>query len=360
MDYNCKPRSILSVTNDISKGKYNFHHPLQRKEGQWSIEQKSKLIRAILKKYRIDPIDVAVDGKTLYIIDGVQRMSTIRDFVDNKFALWKFLKPVEVDGEIIDLAGKKFEDLEESVKNAFTACDIQVSEMREYTDEELIEMYEYKNNGTPHSKSQKSTVKISRELLDKLYETLDNDFWKVTANITRGQLKKDEDRDVLLQSLVLLSKFDFSSFKNDVIYGPFTDWLEGNNVDELFERLNVATNRLNELFPEKVKMMRKLSIPMVIYGMDKTIRNKKSTQKYGEWLEDFFTNYTTNDEYRQYCSGGTASRENVLGRRDYFRAAVNSLSTWTPELEDLPEEAEALEDLPVETEVSVSENDSIN
>lgn len=72
---------------------------------------KSELIDSIFRNFPIDSVraEELTDEngkKTYYIFDGVQRISTVCSFINNKFALSKTLSPVTVDGVTYDIAGK--------------------------------------------------------------------------------------------------------------------------------------------------------------------------------------------------------------------------------------------------------------
>ena len=98
MDYTLKTRSLQSLVKDMEKGTISLSHKLQRPEGQWNKKQKSNLIDSLLRHYPINPTYgiVETDG-TLSIIDGVQRLSTIRDFIVNKFSLSKDMENVIIE-----------------------------------------------------------------------------------------------------------------------------------------------------------------------------------------------------------------------------------------------------------------------
>lgn len=72
--------------------RYNYNPPCQR-QSVWHLEQKVFLIDSILKNFPIPPIflhsHIDVDtGKTRFdVIDGKQRLTTIKEFIENKFAI---------------------------------------------------------------------------------------------------------------------------------------------------------------------------------------------------------------------------------------------------------------------------------
>ncbi len=60
----------------------------------------------ILNKKRKSWVSACKDDDILSIIDGVQRLSTTRDYLDNKFILSKDLEPVTVNGNKKEIAKK--------------------------------------------------------------------------------------------------------------------------------------------------------------------------------------------------------------------------------------------------------------
>lgn len=324
MDYTCKTRALSSLIKDLTKEKILLKHKLQRKEGQWNRIQCSELIDSLLRRYLINPTYAIKEDETFYVIDGVQRLSTIRRYLADEFALSKTLNPISINSEEREIAGKKFSKLDDDIKEELLKSELQMYVITEYTEEDVREIFKRLNAGTSLSKGQKSVTCLNNELLEKINIVLDNEFWSKTA-LTSGQIKKDEDRDIVLQTIMLMSGYEIPGFKNEHIYGEFTDWLCENNMAELFQRFTDSIGKLNELIPEKQKYMKKISLPMTIYAMDMVIGSKESTQKYVDWLMSFYDGYDQNEDFRQYCQSGSASKENVLGRRDYFSSVINSL-----------------------------------
>ena len=111
MDYTCRTKTLQSIAKDIAKCRIVLSHKLQRKEGQWNKQQKSDLIDSLLRKYPINPTYSIKESDTLSVIDGVQRLSTVRDYLNDVFALSKTLEPVIVHNETKEIAGKKFSKL---------------------------------------------------------------------------------------------------------------------------------------------------------------------------------------------------------------------------------------------------------
>ncbi len=77
----------------------------QRMSGIWNAKQKSRLIESLLLRIPIPVFYVAANEEEHWsVVDGVQRLSTIRDYVNGKFPLTR----LEYRGE---LNGQRYDDL---------------------------------------------------------------------------------------------------------------------------------------------------------------------------------------------------------------------------------------------------------
>jgi len=106
----------------------------------WSIPKKRKLIDSILRGWRIPPVHV-IENKDYVdeVLDGQQRLATIRDFMQDKIRIDGFLSPYN---EIIkSLDGKTFSQLNGSIQNKFMKYSITIIRLTEYTVEEPAELF---------------------------------------------------------------------------------------------------------------------------------------------------------------------------------------------------------------------------
>lgn len=321
MDYTCRTRSLTSLIKDISNGNIQLTHKLQRKEGQWNSKQKSELIDSLLRKYPINPTYGVKENGKIGIIDGVQRLSTIRDFIDNKFTLGKFLERVKINNNEYEIAGKRFKKLDEKVQEELINAELQVYELIDCTDKEVREMFARQNSGKPLSNTNKRSV-LENEKVSKSINTLasHNFFTKI---VTKTQSKSDLEKDIVRQVLMIVSDYEISSFRSNDI-DKFVVWLNDHIDDSILKQLTEALDKLDAAFPEFLKI-KKLVAPLMIYGMYKAIIRKKSTQKYIIWLKKFIEQYDTNRDFLKYCESATASADMVKGRINYFTTAVNRL-----------------------------------
>lgn len=122
--------------------------PKVQRELVWTLSQKQLLIDSLLKDYDIPKLYFRKtgDGETKYeIIDGQQRINAIIEFLDNKYPLAKDADPIEG----IEVAGKKFCDLDPELQIELTQRSLDIVFLEGYDDTETEETFLRLQNGTP-------------------------------------------------------------------------------------------------------------------------------------------------------------------------------------------------------------------
>lgn len=106
----------------------------------WSPQKKKKLIDSILRGWRIPPIHVVESHDNLdEVLDGQQRLATIRDFYDNKIPVDGTIEPYS--SEISALDGMLYKDLPVGWQRQFRKYPISVVRLTEYEPEEPAELF---------------------------------------------------------------------------------------------------------------------------------------------------------------------------------------------------------------------------
>ncbi|CAB5497314.1 DUF262 domain-containing protein, partial [Bathymodiolus thermophilus thioautotrophic gill symbiont] len=98
---------VITVFNRLNRGTY--YVPKFQRDFVWKIPQSSSLIESLIMQLPIPAIFLAKDdGEKSYIIDGQQRLTSIKNFYNNEFALKDTIKAIN---------GKKYSELDEKYKN---------------------------------------------------------------------------------------------------------------------------------------------------------------------------------------------------------------------------------------------------
>lgn len=322
MDYTCRTKTLQALNKGMEKGSILLSHKLQRPEGQWNRKQKTDLIDSLLRKYPINATYSIKEENTLSVIDGVQRLSCVRDFIANKFALSKDMEPVVVNGEEKALAGLKFNKLDEDTKDAILSAELQMYELTDCTEKDVREMFRRQNAGKPLNGKQLRIVHESDAFSDAVYSLATHPF--MNKLMTNAQRKNGTDRDLIIQTLMLIEtnqNNDFTSFRTKDIDVFVTD-----HGDECIDKIDTLKDTLDSLDSafEKIKIP-VTSIPMVLYSGYSVKKSKKSFTKLVDIINKFLSDYDTNEEYKKFVQSGTSASENVSGRWNYWKGLVKAM-----------------------------------
>lgn len=317
-------KPVQTLANKVKRGNIILKHRLQRREGVWNKESKSLLIDSLLRGYIVNPIHTISEGGKQYVIDGVQRLGTISDFLNDGFSLSKNLKSVEIEETTYEIAGLKFSKLEQPVKDAICDAQIQVYEITEYTDKDVREMFSRLNSGKPLNTTQKMTPNMSDYMSDAILDISSHSFFEKV--LTPAQFKSSVDQATALEILMLCATtedYEINSFsrKDKEKFIEYSNYKDMNDKVELIKQ---ALNKLDENFDEDVKIP-KTSLSFIIFAVCRVIKEKKGMTKAMDAIKDFLANYDTNEEYKGYITQGTSANSSVVQRLDYWRNVVKSL-----------------------------------
>ncbi len=138
-------------------------HVIQRQSGQWDGDKlkKSLLIHSILANYPIPPLyclkEPVNDKDYSYsVLDGKQRLTTIFDYIDGKYALDEDTPSVIIDDVTYALGNKYFTDLDIECQQELLRFKFTIYGFEDADDDLIEEIFFRLNNSTPLSKPQKS------------------------------------------------------------------------------------------------------------------------------------------------------------------------------------------------------------
>lgn len=321
MDYTCRTKTLQALVKAMDKDTILLNHKLQRSEGQWNKKAKTDLIDSLLRKYPINPSYGIKEDSVVSIIDGVQRLSTVRDFLSDKFALSKDMETVIVNGEEKSLAGLKFSKLDDDTKDAILNSELQIYELTDCTEKDVREIFRRQNAGKPLNPKQLRVVHETDEFSNVIYSLAHHPF--MDKLVTPTQRKNGTDRDLIIQTMMLIctnQENDFTSFRTKDINSFITDYSE--NALGKVEILTESMNRFDSAFEEiKIPVT---SIPQVLYSGYRVTKDKKNFSKLVDIINEFLNGYDTNEEYKQYVLSGTGSQSNVRGRFDWWRNKIRT------------------------------------
>lgn len=249
---------VHDLVSDMEKGKIHRDVLLQRTEGQWNRNQKSALVISILKEIPIGTILMTEpknsrNEKSEYpsssVLDGLQRITTIRDFVSGKFSIVKGTRPLhcefeDEDGNIIvkdiDISGLNFSKLPKVFQDMILNYQLNLNIYRGFTDEELDEIVFTVNNGTRFKPNQKIRTTLGSKVMRKIQPIIDNEFWDCVSDCNA---KNDTTLACVMRSLMLIVRHDWDNISNKAI-GEFAVEFAKNPDEDSLDYLAKMYNKL--------------------------------------------------------------------------------------------------------------------
>lgn len=195
---------IKSVYTEIKEGDLDLRPNFQRGE-VWSLNKKKLLIDSILREWYVPPIHtVALGVGKSEVLDGQQRLTAIKDFLDNQFTVDGNIEPKDED--IAVLHGKKFKDLPKDVQKQIERFGITIYEITEYNQGEPSELF-YRLNQTVKLTSSEARNAIFGDVRDDISSFVSYmDELGVGRNILGFSNSRMAYNDLLSRVCLLLEK----------------------------------------------------------------------------------------------------------------------------------------------------------
>lgn len=178
-------RTVHDVLRRIGDGRFVMNPDFQR-DFIWNDNQQSKLIESVIMRIPLPVLYLAEDEQgRMVVVDGLQRLSTFKRFVDNGLRL-KLPDRVELDG-------KRFRDLSPKIQNRVEDCNLVLYVIDQRVPEQArLDIFDRVNSGVPLTRQQMRnslyTGKATRFLKQ---EAITDIFLQATGN----SLKKSTMRD---------------------------------------------------------------------------------------------------------------------------------------------------------------------
>lgn len=165
---------LATIYSRIKDGSLDLQPDFQRAE-VWKTPKKKLLIDTILRDWQVPPVHVILNEDTMIqeVLDGQQRLSAIRDFIDNKFRIDGHIEPL--DDDLQELNGLSYSQLPSKVKNRLDRYAVRVFEILEYNQGEPGELFNRLNESLKLTSAEKRNAYVGklRTQIKKLVEELD-------------------------------------------------------------------------------------------------------------------------------------------------------------------------------------------
>ena len=330
------------ISTMVKQGKINFDHIVQR-GFVWERSRKSSLIESLILGYPVPPIfakkskdNNTSNGNiaTYYIMDGKQRLNTIKEFVNNEFALTElppvtYLNDETLEYDTENISNLKFKQLPEALKNYLLTITFDVIYFENLNEFEEQELFRRLNNGKQLSTKSKmlcqckdvktlidiGSHKLFTEMLSK--KIRENKHQAILIMKSWSMLNNDIN-DISFESKkfnILLQKADISEddkLKLNMIFDYVIDIhsaLEENDWSRLAKKIYTETHFIS-------------LVPYFNYA----IENNIPVNLMIDWLKEFYGNSdqtSISEIYNAACLRGSASPISISTRNTELEKSFN-------------------------------------
>lgn len=180
-------RTVHDVMRRIEKGSFVMNPDFQR-DFIWQTDKQSKLIESVLMRIPLPVFYLGEDEEgRMVVVDGLQRLSTFRDFLENKFSLKL--------PEQIELNKKYFRDLSPKLQNRIEDCNLILYVIDAKVPEQArLDIFDRVNGGVPLTRQQMRNCLYMGNATRFLKEEANNSlFLKATGKSLKTEKMRDRE-----------------------------------------------------------------------------------------------------------------------------------------------------------------------
>lgn len=236
VEYDTKDYTLELLLDKFEKG--DFYIPDYQRQFVWKPNNRSLFIESVLLGLPIPFMFFAgCDDGRLEIIDGAQRMQTLREFVKRKMKLSKLAKLTELDGFV-------FEDLSTATQRKFLNRTFRVVVLDEKTTTDIRQdlFNRINTSGVKASDSEVRRGSYPGKLTSYIEKCCKNELFVALCPISKNKAVRQERFELVLRFFAYLN--DYKHFEHEV--NPFLNDFLAKNLD-LFDEQQYETDFIGML-----------------------------------------------------------------------------------------------------------------
>jgi hypothetical protein len=314
--------SAKQLSKMMEKCSITFDNTVQRKPC-WDDDRKSLLIHSMMTNFPIPPMYAAKDENGYSMLDGLQRSTTISEYLNNSFALINVPEVETESGEDIEVTGKTFDQLPEELQDNIKDYSLTIYYFDGITQDEIAELFYRLNNGKSLSAIEISRIKAkSLEVIKAI-----GNHELFTSALTQKALDKYTNEDLVVKAWMLtntqnpsfetkvlrpmMETMDITEAQAEALSKAFTRILDTYKVitaDVSDEKVNKENAKIGKRVITRTHLLS--LVPVALQSVDGRI----SIEAFAQFVKGFFSgkkSATINESYNAAAGSGSAKADNV-------------------------------------------------
>lgn len=269
--------NVSELVKKMNNKTINFNHALQRNAGQWSNKQKSDLISDILQGNPIPALIFAeqiIDGSCItFDLDGKQRCTTVKEFVDDMFKISKnvarniisYQSAVkDPDGKVIlnekgypvfewveyDISNKKYSQLPDELQDKIKDYNFDVTLYLNCSNEDIAYHIQRYNQGKAMNSVQKGITYLGEDFAREVRAITGLPFFQ-DYGFTFKQFNNGTFNRIVVESVMAINFLDDWKKSPEEI----AMFLNKHAKFSMFEDIEDSITRLQEIITPDVEDM---------------------------------------------------------------------------------------------------------
>lgn len=331
-NYNLKEFTIEVALSKFKGKNFNYSQyiegssvifiPEYQRDYVWKSEMKCKFIESLMLGIPMPPLFAFTldDSGNMELIDGVQRLTTIQDFVDNKFKI--------INLDLLDkLNGYKFKDLHPSRQRKFRDLSLRIFVFSEKADAGIRADIYNRINSTGKKLTEAEIRKgafMNNQFYSFILETSESDSFNQLFSSAKPSTKLRGEKEELVSRFFAYSDCynDFvhsvKHFINDYIVkegDTFTSQVKASKTEEFERTMNFVKSNFPNGFRKSsnFKSIPRVRFEAIAIGANLALREERNLKPvYMDWLYS--------NEFKTHTTSDAANNKNKLvGRIEFVR-----------------------------------------
>lgn len=321
VDYDTRDYPIDYLVENYKKGEF-IEPAYQRNASVWDQHRKERFIESLILGYPIPLLFLSdtTEGK-LEIVDGLQRISTLNEFMHNDLVLKRLDK-------LTSLEGFCFKELPDDEKRRLSYSSLRVIVLRKNTDKETrIDLFNRLN--TSLLKANDAEIRNGSQQLNpvmKLIEKLSkNAVFQKLINLSTTKSERKEDAELAARFFAYSHNYEnFSHNVNTFVDNFVTDYEKNYNSGQkkiLTDEFITTFKFIDENYPTNIFKNSRNQTPRVRFeaisvGTNLALKTKPELEVTQQQIREMISS----KEFKQLTtSDGSNSRPKVVKRINFVR-----------------------------------------